>query len=390
MLSLIKKYNDNKAIGEVLYLTAYIIFIIQILFQSTVYIDEYTVFNAILLPFLRNVSYIIILLKLGMDFISRRFHIWELFLVSFATLIFILVALYSGRKDILLFWLYIVAANNVQFKSIVSNALIIHIVFISFVIASSYAGIVSDRIFTRSEEVVRHSFGFRYSAQPAHYLFYTVLMWIYVRQEEISLFEITVMVVGILFMFLKTDTKNPFALSIIGLLGAVILKYSAYLRKYRKLYAAISILAVPFCASLMFILSYNDAWQGQEWMHRLDSLVTGRMWLANQGFHLFGFKPFGQAIDWFGGAIGWYHYVDSAYMNILFNLGWITFIMVVLWGAHCGYEASKHKDTYYVLAIALVAVHSMFDVSYAMIDYNVFITMYIYISNDKKKNTMEY
>ena len=75
-------------------------------------------------------------------------------------------------------------------------------------------------------------------------------------------------------------------------------------------------------------------------------------------------------------------------MNVFFNLGWITYILVVLWGAHCGYEASKNKDTYYVLAIALVAIHSMFDVTYAMIDYNVFITMYTNVDNCMKTDKM--
>ena len=386
---MIKKYDKNRYIGEYLFLTAYSLFIVQILFQSTLYIDKYSLFNAVILHLMRCVAYFILLTKLGIDFLSKRFTIKEILGIAAAAIVFLYVAKYSTRKDILIFWIFIAGTKEVCFKNIVKASLIIHVIFIATVILSSFAGIVNDRTFIRhSTKAVRHSYGFKYSAQPAHYLFYTILMWIYVRRERVTLLEIIVMFAATVFMYISSDTKSPFGLSIIGLCGAVVLKYSEYFRRYKKWYSIVAITAIPVCAVTMFILCYNDAWQDQAWMHKLNELVSGRMRLTNQGFHLFGIKAFGQTIEWFGGPIEYYHYVDSAYMNVFFNLGWITYILVVLWGAHCGYEASKNKDTYYVLSIALVAIHSMFDVTYAMIDYNVFITMYTNVDNCMKTDKM--
>lgn len=374
----------NKEYKKWMFLFAYGIYLISVIMFDSKYgiRDSMHLFFTVV----RFTAYGLICAKIILDFLEGGYSLKEIGFIIAIGILLLISAYISPNKNQLILWVFIVAAHDVDFQEIIKWSLWVHIAGLLFIIASCYGGILENEIYIQDGgNRIRESLGFQYTTQGAHYYFYMILFWVYWRKDKITWKELAVITAVNIYFFVKTDTKNAFALGMLAILGTVILKYSPYLREYKKIYSLIAVGIAPLMSLGIIGLSvkYNPS---VSWMQKMNKFITGRLQLGHDGYLNYGIRLFGQKISWFEGA---YHYVDSSYVQALLGFGIVIFALILIGLVTMGIFIARKKDTYFLLAFALFVVHSTFDSQLIWIGYNSFIMCYSYIKNNERKAIYE-
>ncbi len=376
-----------------MFLFAYGIYLVSVILFASVYAEKD--YMRLFFPMVRIIAYGLVCAKIILDFLDKGYSAKELGVIVGVGTLFLISAYVTKDKNLLIYWVFIVAAHDVDFQDIIKWSLWVHIGALIFVIGSCYAGILENRIYGLMYGIrIRDSLGFQYTTTSSNFLFYMILMWVYWRKSKITWLEVAVLIAGNLYLFSKTDTKNAFALGMLAIIGTVVLKYIPYLREYRKIYSVLAVGIVPALSAGIISISikYDQAIQ---WMDKFNRLISGRLDLGKSGYLNYGLRLFGQKIEWIGGEPGEgivYNYVDSSYMQMLLNFGPIILALILLGLILIGIFIAIRKDTYFLLVFVLFAVHSTFDPQLVWIGYNSFLMVYSYIycakDNVKKQESL--
>lgn len=383
--SIRSKKIDIEALKQKLFTVGYIVFLSEIIMSYSMYgyMDSlHPVFSVV-----RKISFLIILAKLVLDLYTLEFSKREMIVIIGIGCLLVISALVTKERAFLAYWAFIVAGANVDYRRIIKLSLIVHVICFVIIVSSTYIGILDNIIYYRNQYEktgLRESLGFHYPSEIAHMFFYTTLMWIYFRQDEIHPLEWIILVVATIFIFVKTDTKNPMALGLIAVICSMIFKYSHFMRTYRSWYTFVAICIVP--ALIIFIIwasySYND---DNIFLFNLNKLVSGRILLGNKGLGYCPITLFGRHIVWGTQADGFYFFIDSSYLLILFNYGIAVLTMVAAAAVALGRKIGLKKDIWMLLCVALIAIHSTFDGQLLLLGYNSFIMLYSYLRVDSNK-----
>lgn len=371
---------------------AYCIF----LFETILQYSKYGEMGAIhlLFPALRILSYSILLIKLLLDFLTKEFSLEETIIITVVGILLVISAYVTKDKNLLIYWAFIVGANNTNFERLIKISLFVHIVTIAFVVLSCYGGVLENRIYYRNvteQTGKRESLGFEYTTEIINQVFYMVLMWIYIRKDKIKPIEWIAMAGLVLALYIKTDTKNATALAIAAIIGSIVLKYSTSVRKFHKWYAVVAIGIFPAVACFIIWASYSYSEANALWV-KLNQHISGRLALGKSGILNYGILPFGQPIVWVGGTPengAVYNYVDSSYVQILLNYGPIILSMILAGAVSAGLTLSKKKDMYLFLVLCIIAVHTTFDPQLMWIGYNTFVMLYSYFKSKEESSRDE-
>lgn len=334
-------------------------------------------------------AYALVVVKLCWDAWDGSFTFGRCLLIALITALLIPSAYFSGNKNPLIYWFFIAAAHNVDFKRIIRCALLTHVICLAFVVLSSYIGIVDNKIIDQSSRV-RECLGFTYTTEGAHHFFYITLMAIYILKDRIRWPHIVLLVAGTIYFYITTDTKNPFFMGLLIIFAAVLLKYIKYLREYKKYYTILGVLAVPICAAFILYATYNFVDTG--FYSVFNKLITGRLRLGKDALERYPINLFGQPIPWFGDAeLGIpYVWVDSSYINMLMTFGCIFFLLIILGTTVYVLAMGKRKDTYLLLVFGFISIYSSFDTQFLDIKFNSFLMAYSYIAGSHLFNWISY
>ena len=350
----------KEQILKYIYLLAVCIFTLEVILFDSCYRDIAGLHGVFVL--MRLSSYGMILVKLAWDLFSRKYSIRELLIYAAVGILLVLVAYFSGKKDYLIYWAFIVAGHDVDYRVIIKAALGVHLLALVLTIGGSLIGVIPNNINIRSDGTVREGLGFLFGGLIAHFVFYTVLLWIYCRKEVGTWIEFLLMLLLQCWVFSKTDTKAPFAFGIAALLGAAVLKLAQRQGLNKQIekaagYASWLIIPVSVCGILLLTYFYDPS---VSFFHKLNSLLTDRLRYGHDAWMQYGIPLFGQRISWSVEKSS-YNYVDSSYIHILLNYG-VLMLGSVCVGFHClCRKAAKNKSVFLLLCLAFVALHSMFD-----------------------------
>lgn len=366
-----------------MFLFAYGIYLVAVILYSSVYAEMD--YMKIFFPVVRFTAYGLVCAKIILDFLEKGYSKKELAVIVVVGILFLISAYVTKDKNLLIYWVFIVAAHDVDFQDIIKWSLWVHIGALIFVIGSCYAGILENRIFGLDFKVrIRDSLGFQYTTDSSNFFFYTILMWVYWRKNKITWAELVVLIAVNLYLFHKTDTKSAFALGMLAIIGTIILKYIPYLRAYKKWYSVIAVGIAPLLSTGIISISIKYD-QSIQWMEKFNKLISGRLGLGKRGYLNYDIQLLGQKIQWVGGEpedVTIYNYVDSSYMQMLLNFGPIILALILIGLILIGIFIAIRKDTYFLLVFAIFIVHSTFDPQVAWIGYNSFLMAYSYICCD--------
>jgi hypothetical protein len=377
---------QNKERKQQMFLIAYFIYLLSVILFASKY-GEMPQMRYVF-PIMRFMAYIPACAKIVLDFLDREYSWKELVIICGIGALLMVSYVVTRDKNLLIYWVFIVAAHDVKLERILKWSLIAHLAGIAFVIGSCYAGVLDNRIYYQGDRV-RESLGFQYTTEGSNFFFYTILCWICWRKEKITWPEAGVMLAIEIFLYTKTDTRNALMLGTLAICGCMILKYCSFLREYKKGYTLFAVGTGPLASSFIMYVSAKFS-ENQAWMVKLDRLINGRLTLAKRGFDTYGATWLGQRIEWIGGAPAEgkvYNYVDSSYVQIFLNFGIVVYALVILGIVVLGICIAKKKDTYFLLVYVIVLVHTMFDPQLLWIGFDMFCMAYCYIADVRHGET---
>jgi hypothetical protein len=325
----------------------------------------------------RLTSYGLILLKLLLDAAGKRFDRKDYGIICITGALLLVTARCTGKKDYLIYWAFIVAGHDIEYKKIIKYALITRVLSMMIIFAGCGLHIIPNVRNIRGDGTVRYGLGFFYGGLLAHFFMYVILMWIYVRQESLTIAEIIGLTCGNVLLYIATDTKNPFALGFLALGGALILKQKKQWKKLPKGSSFAAALMPPVAAGTIIALSYcyDDS---IIWMSKFNRLLNGRLRLGKDGIQEFGTRLFGQNIAWDFGT-KYYNIVDSSFLKMLLEEGWVFFLLLILAFMLLEIKAARKNDIYLIWVLLIVLIHSMFDDQLLWFGCNAFMMCYSYI-----------
>lgn len=275
------------------------------------------------------------------------------------------------------FWF---AIQNVPFRRIVIVVLtlltfymiVIHLIYLS--------GELQFNHDYRPDGRVRYALGYLFVTFASNYLFHLLLMWWFVRQQRVTWFEIGAMTALVIYVYRLTDTRSALMFSFLAIMVFIIIKLFprlefAFAREKFLKYGMFIIGAIP----IVLTYFYNPS---NGLMARINSVFTERLALGKIATQIFGIKPFGQSIEWtfYGdfprtyanGETYSYFYVDSSFVNVLLNYGFMLLLFVWI-GHYLLAKVPYFNNKYFAVVILIIGLHSMFDPQLLEIQYNPFI-----------------
>lgn len=377
---------DTATLKHKLFVLAYVVFLFEIIMSYSMY--GYMEVLHPVFSIVRKATFAVILCKLLLDLYTKEFTKRDAVLIIAVGCLLIISALITKERAFLAYWAFIVAGANVDYRKIIKLSFVVHIACLAIIICSTYVGILDNIIYYRNEVEktgLRESLGFHYSSEIAHMFFYTTLMWIYFRQDKIKLLELLIITLVTIFIFIKTDTKNPMALGLIAVVCSLLFKCSKFMRTYRRWYTFIAVCIMP--ALIFFIIWASYSYTPDNlFLYKLNKLVSGRIILGHSGLGYCPVTLFGKPIVWGTQSDGFYFFIDSSYLLILLNYGMAVLTMVAVSAIALGLKIGRKKDIWMLLCFILIAIHSTFDGQLLLLGYNSFIMLYSYFKAGDNNN----
>ena len=357
---------NRSIVSKYLYIFSFVLVILVDFLSRTMFVERFS--------FLRSVSKILIiaacimvLIKLLIDE-HRKIELYSILILI--PVLSVIIYTTKTYYTLLPIFLLVISVRNINLEKILRIWLFEIAILMILVSFSYYVDIIGEttRVFGREGDKIRYGLGYGYSSFSANYFFHFTLFYSFIRREKIRILEILALFVINYYLYLKTDTKSAFACSILLLFLVLIIKYFKlskqinFLNKYTML--------IGFIISLGTLFLYRF---GTEIGELLNTLVTGRLRLADKAWDEFGITIFGQKILWVT-ENQWmseieYDYVDSSFLNILFNYG-IVLILLIIIGYYLLGKKKLSNNIFYTLMIGILGIHCIYDPQLLEISHN--------------------
>lgn len=326
-------------------------------------------------------------------------------ILGILTLILIKGSWLSTGYDFLLdTGLLIIGAIDTSYKKILKVGFWVGLYLLLLAILGNFTGCIPDLIYLEGNQLM-HSFGIVYPTDfAAHIAFLFLAGWVlYGKSGRLS----SVLALGLcIFVWHYTSSKCStiiLFLSSIGCIYAFLAEkhkgHSKLLKPFVTAIGKMQVYVFPICALLMILLTLLYS-ADHLMMTKFDSLLSGRLSLGQNAINKYGIKLFGTAFaqQGYGGTTAWswalqYTFVDSSYVLLLVRYGLGILLILCVHTIYICKNAYKLQKQRLLVAIGLVAVHSMIEHHFSEIAYNLFLLLPFaqYHSDElnKKENSCE-
>lgn len=306
---------------------------------------EYTTFNSIhtfsiLLLLIKNLSYgifmaiiLIYLLKncrMIIKFYKDKPNKFLLMIVFFVFLFYQVVKIKSN----VLFVVTLISCSyyaesqyNQPLKDFIRFNFFLHLIFFVVVVLFCNLGLI-ENVYREEEkmgyEIVRQSLGFTYPGQLQMQLLPLILMYCYLKRDDLRVINIIISIFFISFVFLYSQTIMPF---IIEILSIIFFKFRYILSKLKPAVVNSHIIFLTLTCVLTAYVYF-----GLPCSSFLDTVVNHRFSLNITGISKYGITLLGTGFKNINEQNGEYLYLDSEYMFILVSNGlvYLVFLMYLL------------------------------------------------------------
>lgn len=338
-------------VGEAIYLVAVFVYFVQAFLDTTMI--AYVIPGEVI-PFLKGLAFALVVLKMALsDFSSSIGRVFAVLLILAASFLTMRVGGYAAPLQ---FLIMVAGAADVDFDRIARLFLWTSVVLTLATIAAALAGVVENVSVPRGEGTV-YSYGFYYSTEFSAHVLAISIAWIYVNRERLSAKVYVPVVVWSSAVFLLTNGRLSFFLTLLMVLAAAVVDKRAKASGAGYAYPKLLKLSFFLMAAISIVLMV--VYQGGGLLGVLNDVLTNRLYYAHEGYLNYGVTLFGQQIQmtgWGGGRTVWaenYFYIDNSYANILLRFGAVSLLIVL---AVCSLPYARLRGNCGVVAVLISAV----------------------------------
>ena len=364
----------RRAAGDVPYFIVLFVYLVIAVLQTSFYkgmLPSESRLNAILL--------VLVLILCAREYLTGTIAPGSV-LVLAAVLVIAANALRIGTVWTAFPFLLIFFGRNVSMRRLFTFAAVVILGVLLFIILSGYAGVILN--YKRVEvnrKNHREYLGFLYALYPGVFFFEVSALFLAAHGRRAPLIAYPALAAGAGFIFVKTDGRLSFILTLILIAFFLIARlFPALVRALHPLFSLINPLW-PACAllSIFLTVTFNGS---VRWMYRLNALLGRRLEYGRQSLTRFGAGLLGRNVRWVGYGLnenglpqtGDYLYVDNMYVSFLQRYGIIAAALALV-VIVCALAAMLRARRYELLFIfLLLAVHGLIDDRILMLHYNIF------------------
>lgn len=238
-------------------------------------------------------------------------------------------------------------------------------------------GVLPNDVFIDNSRT-RYALGFAYVGMFDLYLLHLALLAIYLKGASLKCPYVALFIVLQIFAYSQSVVRGTVCVALgVWFLYFVFIK-SEPSRLARKLLACVSVCSIPIC---LLISIYTAVYyqSGSATWALVNELFSGRLGLAQNGLMTYGTTPFGQAVTWVGivavesggYSLSQYNYVDSGYLQILIQLGFVSLALVcAAYVAVAVLSSRSNKGQVELIWVIAIAIESLIYPNLLILAYN--------------------
>lgn len=347
-------------LNEFLFFSAWLLFLMTLLLGSAIFsVNNNTL--ELLFKLIRYFAYAICLIKIANTKMKKN----TIILLFFVFLSFAICYIKSKNMTMPLYSFILLASLDINGEKVIKITTWIQGTLLAIIVALSQVGIIQDYIFDAKNRV-RHGLGFSWTTTGAILYFYFMLCIIYLIKDRFKIIYAVIFEGINLWFYIMTDSRMAFFLSSCFILFFTIQIFNkrkwVILSKFNFIYIAFPWLMFAF--TLIIYKLYNN--QSAIW-NSLNTLLSGRLYLGSSAIKNYGFSLLGKNIEWIGFSISTptiattvgYNYVDSSYLQLSLNYGFIFIFTVLTIYSYAIYKAVKIKDYYMIMVFLFILVFAL-------------------------------
>lgn len=334
-------------------------------------------------------SFFLVMVKVSFFDKYSKINFFNMLIFSILTIV---AAYFSRNYSLVILWIMVIGANNIDFEKIIRVFLIASVILLLGTLIASKYGLIMNFTYTRNGKI-RNSFGANYPTDFGAHVLYIVLAYIYTLRGKLDIKRgLLVLLVGF-FVIDQTDARLDAYLIII--VAIVFFIYNIAVNSIQgnsklSIIAYIMAFSVPvaFVSSNLLTYVYTPF---NNIMYKLNILFSARLVLGKQAFVRYPIKFFGQYIQQIGagGYNGYmssslgnnynYFFIDSSFVNMLLSYGILFSGYLVILISLRLVTKVKQGDYVLVLIFIFVTISSVVDQHFLEVAYNPF-TLFIFSS----------
>ena len=272
--------------------------------------------------------------------------------------------------------LLICSGYDVDFDEIIKVMAISIIFSITVVLVLYNIGIIGESISYRINET-RHSVGFKYMGSLDDLFRHSMIIILYLNLKKSkpsraknSFILVSIFAVGSYAIYkLSLSRTNMYISEVFCILYLLFcVRKGGYKREVRlwlKVKEVFAIICIPICAIVSCVLPkylYNSSI-----LLGINSMLTGRVALANNALKTYDYKLFGQNVTWIGSesvargtyTMADYNYVDNGYIQVGLQYGIIVLVIICIAYSYLFYSMVKEHNTFMCIWIALMGIENL-------------------------------
>lgn len=279
----------------------------------------------------------------------------------------------------------LIGAVDIPYKKILKVYVWCAIIIMGLAMLGSLTGAVRDLTYVK-DKTYRHSFGICYPTDfAAHGIYLLLSIWV--------VYENIPVMIGIIAMLLFAAFQYRYCYTecseIVAVLSAVGMAYvwlvsrikdkKSLITKFTWCIDQLLTVFMGICAGIIIWMSFKCS-DEYPLLQKIDSIISGRLTLAQRAFHEYGIKYFGTAFDMVGFGSetvrrSGYNFVDSSFCLILVRYGMAVLAAVLVIYFLVERKALRSGKRKLMVAFALISIHSVIEHHLLELAYNPFLLL---------------
>lgn len=228
---------------------------------------------------------------------------------------------------------------------------------------------------------LRMILGFNHPNHLGLYFMIVLMEYLFLNYSKITVKKMLVLSAIIIALPIYTISRTIYFSVISILVLFVFAKINPkFLRCKSWVWLPIAILAI----NLWCIINYDSS---SGFWNELNLLLSGRLYIANRYYEIFGITWFGQFFEYLGNKINWgTDYLDNAYMLLAISYGVFVLAMFVITYCKIIKSAIKREDAALLICIIVFLIYGTSELYMINIGFNftlIYFSDYIYFGNKK-------
>jgi hypothetical protein len=372
------KMNDKmQRIGKIfIYFTLLFWLANEVLLCSTItriWLWESETFN-------NAVSYMVLVLLIVHIVVFQQYDFKEIVAIFLISLPIIYSTIISSNKLMMSTWIFIVAAQYIDFEDFIKLAYYVQIVMILIVLFLFFSGRIEEIILYRGS-TIRHSLGFVHPNQLGVRLFQLIICRGYLRRKRINIIDVGITIGVAVFAKMVPNSQTSFYALV---LYALVLLFHIFVSitglNVDNIIGYNIVVAVLVNAGSLW-LSCIDV-RNNNVLRTFDKLMSKRFSQCHRTLNFYGISLWGQDIQKIvkRHIIGSFHHfwLDNAYMTILLRYGVVVFMIFSFLYIAAMLYLKKEKQYMLLEIMCLYAIYGVMENNFYMMSQNLFLLVLSY------------